>query len=55
VAYIDESLLVPKGKIERERNIQDTAGLLDKVGITINVEKSVFTPTRGDNIFRIYC
>ena len=46
VAYIDDSLLISKTETECQRNVQETAQLLDRLGLTVNVEKSVFKPTR---------
>nr|XP_034336017.1 uncharacterized protein LOC109617665 isoform X1 [Crassostrea gigas] len=46
VAYIDDSLLISKTHSECRENIAETAQLLDSLGLTINIEKSVFTPTK---------
>ncbi|XP_062571921.1 uncharacterized protein LOC134233885 [Saccostrea cucullata] len=46
IAYIDDSLLVSKTESECRKNVRETAELLDSLGFTINVEKSVFTPSR---------
>ena len=46
VAYIDDSLLISKSETECAENILETAELLDNLGLTINKEKSVFTPSK---------
>ena len=46
VAYIDDSLLISKSERECAENILETAELLDNLGLTINKEKSVFTPSK---------
>ena len=46
VAYIDNSFLISKSKTEYAENILETAELLDNLGLTINKEKSVFTPSK---------
>lgn len=46
VAYIDDSLLISKTHSGCRKNIAETAQLLDSLGLTINIEKSVFTPTK---------
>ncbi|XP_061187368.1 uncharacterized protein LOC133195519 [Saccostrea echinata] len=47
IAYIDDSLLVSKTESECRKNVRETAELLDSLGLTINVERSVFTPSRA--------
>lgn len=46
VAYIDDSLLISKTHSECRKKIAETAQHLDSIGLTINIEKSVCTPTK---------
>lgn len=46
VAYIDDSLLISKTHSECTENIAEAAQHLDSLGLTINIEKSVLTPTK---------
>ena len=46
VAYIDDTLLISETETECAKNVQATSNLLDSLGLTINIDKSVFTPTQ---------
>ncbi|XP_052234246.1 uncharacterized protein LOC127846782 isoform X1 [Dreissena polymorpha] len=43
-AYIDDSCLQGETKLKCEQNIIDTITLFDRLGLTINIEKSVLRP-----------
>ena len=46
VAYIDDTLLISETETGCAKNVQPTSNLLDSLGLTINIDKSVFTPTQ---------
>ena len=47
VAYIDDSLLISETYNDCLHNISDTCKLVDSLGFTVHLEKSVFIPTQS--------
>lgn len=46
IAYIDDTLLLSDSKTECVENVKTPAKLLDNLGLTINIEKFIFTPSK---------
>ena len=54
VCYLGDSLLISDTYDNCSKNIEDTCNLLDSLGFTIHLNKSVFCSKSGYNIFRVY-
>ena len=46
VCYLDDSLLISDTHDNCSKNIEDTCNLLDSLGFTIHLNKSVFVPSQ---------
>ena len=46
VTYIDDSLLISNSEMECQDNVRETIKLVDSLGLTVHLEKSVLKPTQ---------